>query len=65
MGMESPNLLVLLRPDGTVVTRFVFSSIGPTPQALVKAAEEDLLLAENGTDIGALPPGGNDPATQG
>ena len=65
MGMESPNLLVLLRPDGTVVKRFFFSSMGPTPQALVEAAEEDLLSSENGTDIGARPHGGRDPATQG
>ena len=65
MGMESPNLLVLLRPDGTVVKRFVFSATGPTPQALVEAAEEDLLSSENGTDIGVYPTGENDPATQG
>lgn len=43
MGMENPNLLVLLRPDGSVVKRFVFSATGPTPQALVEAAEEDQL----------------------
>lgn len=55
MGMESPNLLILLRPDGTVVKRFFFSSMSPTPQALVEAAEEDLLSSENGTDIGGAP----------
>jgi hypothetical protein len=65
MGMESPNLLVLLRPDGTVVKRFFFSSVSPTPRALVEAAEEDLLSSENGTDIGVHPSEGSDPATQG
>ena len=43
MEMEDSNLLVLRRADGSVVKRFVFSSTGPSPQALRQAAEEDLL----------------------
>jgi hypothetical protein len=43
MEMEDSNLLVLRRADGSVVKSFVFSSTSPTPQALKRTAEEDLL----------------------
>jgi hypothetical protein len=49
MEMEKSNLLLLRRPDGSVVKSFIFSSTSPTPQALRRAAEEDL-LSNGGTN---------------
>lgn len=60
MEVESPNLLVLLRPDGTVVKRFVFSAMGPTPQALVEAAEEDWLSSGSSLESGERSSGESD-----
>jgi hypothetical protein len=50
MEMKKSNLLLLRRADGSVVKSFIFSSTSPTPQALRRAAEEDLLSSNQGTN---------------
>ncbi len=40
---ESVGVIALRRPDGSVVARFAFSAFSPSPEALLDAAEEDLL----------------------
>ncbi len=39
---KGPDLLVLRRPDGSVVAAFAFSAFGPTPESIRETAEEDL-----------------------